>query len=205
MAPRPLRFLTLEGISGAGKSTLVPRLADRLEARGHTVARTRDPGGTGAGRAIRELLLHANGALCPETELALFFADRAQNLAEVIRPALERGEFVIGDRFTDSTLAYQCCGRGLPIRRALALDEAITGRFRPDLTVLLDLPVSIALARLNGRDRIEQEKERFHERVRHGFLRIAREEPERVVVVRADRPREEVFREVWGQVRRRLR
>lgn len=197
--------MTVEGISGAGKSSLVRLLADGLRRRGIPVTLTRDPGGTPAGEAIRDLLLNTRNPLCPEAELALFFADRAQNLAEVIRPALRRGEWVIADRFTDSTIAYQGYGRGLPIERIRALDEAITGRARPHLALVLDLPVATAFSRLAGRDRIEREAFRFHERVRQGFLRIAGEEPDRVAVIPAEGAPGEVLRTAWNRIEERIR
>ena len=154
---------------------------------------------------IRQLLLHSEGPLVPETELALFFAARAQNIAEVIRPALLRGEVVITDRFTDSTIAYQGGGRGLPLENILAMDRAVTGGVRPHLTLVLDLPVATGFSRLKGTDRIEQEAERFHRRVREAFLQIAREDPERVVVIPADAAPDEVFQAAWAAVSARLR
>ena len=202
--PASALFLTVEGVEGGGKSTLVRRLAERLRERGRQVTLTHDPGGTPAGKVIRQLLLHTDGPLAPETELALFFADRAQNIAEVIRPALRRGAVVISDRFTDSTIAYQGGGRGLPVERIQCVDYAVTGGFRPHLTLLLDLPVATGLARLHGTDRIEQETERFHDRVREGFLCIAREEPERVVVIPAGGTPDEVFDAAWAAVAARL-
>lgn len=199
------RFLSIEGISGAGKTTLVRRLAAALEERGASVVRTRDPGGTHVGRAIRALLLDQPRPLCPEAEVALFFADRAQNLDEVIRPALEAGRTVIADRFTDSTLAYQGAGRGISRELILAVDQAITGGMRPDLTLVLDVPAEVGLARLRRRDRIEREEVHFHERVRHEFLEIASERFGRVIVVDATGSPDEVFEStrdlVWGWFR----
>lgn len=210
-------FVSLEGVDGAGKSTQARRLAEELRRSGRRVALTRDPGGTRAGRAIRDLLLDRDEPLAAETEIALFFADRAQNLAEVIRPALARGEAVVGDRFTDSTLAYQAYGRGLARERILAVDRGITGGFRPHLTLVLDLPAEAGLARLERRvrgerpdspgrtpDRIEREAAGFHERVRRGFLALAEEQPERIVVVPADRAEDEVFAAVRGAVEERF-
>ena len=165
---------------------------------------TREPGGTPAGKVIRTLLLHTKGPLAPETEVALFFAARAQNLIEVIHPALLRGEVVISDRFTDSTIAYQGGGRGLPLTRIRAADQAVTGGFRPHLTLLLDLPVATGLARLRGSDRIEQEDEQFHNRVREGFIQIAHEEPGRIVVIPAEGTPNEVFKAAWATVSARL-
>jgi len=202
--PASALFLSVEGVEGGGKSTLAQRLAARLRREGRRVTPTHEPGGTAAGKVIRHLLLHTEGPLAPETELALFFAARAQNIAEVIRPALLRGEVVITDRFTDSTIAYQGGGRGLPLERILAMDQAATGGLRPHLTLVLDLPVATGFSRLKGTDRIEQEADRFHHRVRQGFLRIAREEPERVVVIPADGTPDEVFRAAWAAVSARL-
>lgn len=209
-------FVSLEGVDGAGKSTQARRLAEELRRDGRRAVLTRDPGGTAAGRAIRALLLDRDEPLSPETEIALFFADRAQNLAEVIRPALARGEVVIGDRFTDSTLAYQAYGRGLAPERILAVDRGITGGFRPHLTLVLDLPAGTGLARLERRarrerpdspgrpDRIEREAAGFHDRVRQGFLALAEEQPERIVVVPADRPEDAVFAAVRSAVEGRF-
>ena len=202
--PASALFLSVEGVEGGGKSTLAQRLAARLRREGRRVTLTHEPGGTAAGKVIRHLLLHTEGPLAAETELALFFAARAQNIAEVIRPALARGEVVITDRFTDSTIAYQGGGRGLPLERILAMDQAATGGLRPHLTLVLDLPVATGFSRLRGTDRIEQEADRFHDRVRQGFLRIAREEPERVVVIPADGTPDEVFRAAWAALWARL-
>lgn len=203
-------FVSLEGGDGAGKSTQARRLAEELRRGGRRVALTRDPGGTAAGRAIRDLLLERDEPLAPETEIALFFADRAQNLAEVVRPALARGEVVVADRFTDSTLAYQAYGRGLAPERILAVDRGITGGFRPHLTLVLDLPAEAGLARLERRargerpDRIEREAAGFHERVRQGFLALAEKHPERIVVIPAAPPEDEVFAAVRSAVEGRF-
>lgn len=198
-------FITLEGVSGAGKTTQARRLAEDLRRRGRRVVVTRDPGGTRAGEAIRRLLLEQDEPLCPEAEIALFFADRAQNLAEVVRPALARGDIVVGDRFTDSTLAYQGHARGLGTERILAVDRGVTGGFRPHLTLVLDLPAEVGLRRLERPDRIEREAEQFHERVRAGFLAIAEEEPSRVTVIDAAAPPDAVFAEIRRAVEARLR
>ena len=198
------RFLSIEGGSGAGKTTLSRRLAAALEARGASVVRTRDPGGTRTGRAIRALLLDQPRPLCAEAEVALFFADRAENLHRVIEPALREGRTVIADRFTDSTLAYQGGGRGISRDLILAVDRAITGARRPDLTLVLDLPAEVGHARLERQDRIEREDVGFHERVRREFLRIAGEEPGRMIVLDAAEPPGRVFRAAWRVLRERL-
>ncbi len=199
------RFLSIEGGSGAGKTTLARRLASALEARGSSVVRTRDPGGTHVGQTIRELLLDQPRPLCAEAEVALFFADRAQTLHEVIEPALQAGRTVIADRFTDSTLAYQGGGRGISRDLILAVDRAIAGGRRPDLTLVLDLPAEVGLARLGRHDRIEREAVEFHERVREEFFRIASEDPGRVIVVDATDPPDVVFQTardlVWAWFR----
>lgn len=197
-------FITLEGVSGAGKTTQARRLAEDLRRRGRRVVVTRDPGGTRAGEAIRRLLLEQDEPLCPEAEIALFFADRAQNLAEVVRPALARGDIVVGDRFTDSTLAYQGHARGLGTERILAVDRGVTGGFRPHLTLVLDLPAEVGLRRLERPDRIEREAEQFHERVRAGFLAVAAEHPVRVTVIDAAAPPDAVFAEIRRVVEARL-
>ena len=188
-------FLTFEGLDGSGKSTQLRRLASVLAARGEQVTYTRQPGGTKLGDRIRALLLDsADEAIAPKTELALMFADRAQAIAEVIAPALERGEIVLCDRFTDSTEAYQGYGRELGAEVVLELHRAICGDLQPDLTLLLlpGLDASLARARRRnartaqaGQDegRFEREGEQFYQRVFEGYRAIAAREPERVVVL----------------------
>jgi dTMP kinase len=157
---------------------------------------TREPGGTEAGERIREILLHARElAMQPETEMLLMFAARAEHLARVIRPALERGQVVLCDRFTDATYAYQGGGRGIPDARIAAIESWVQGELRPDLTLLLDLPVEVGLKRANSRsdpDRFERENLEFFERVRAVYLARAAREPQRVRVVDAAQPRESV-------------
>jgi dTMP kinase len=189
-------FITLEGIEGAGKSTLLPFVAEQVEAGGRRARITREPGGTVAGEAIREILLHRDGMhIADETELLLVFAARAQHLAEVIRPALARGEVVICDRFTDSTYAYQGGGRGIATDRIRALEDRVQGGLRPDLTLLFDVPVGTGLerARRNGApDRFEGENAAFFERVRSRYLELARDEPGRVRIIDTARTEAEV-------------
>ena len=183
------RLVTLEGGEGAGKTSAIAAIRDRLQAAGHEVVLTREPGGTPLAERIRELLLNPQDeALAPETELLLMFASRAQHVREVVRPALRRGAFVVSDRFTDSSYAYQGAGRGLDPEWIAALERRAVG-VKPGLTLLLDLDVREGRARTAGRDlwpdRIESEQDDFFERVRLGFRRRAQAEPERFRVIDA--------------------
>ncbi len=190
------RFITLEGGEGVGKSTNLAFIEQWLEAQGLQVVTTREPGGTALGEAIRGLLLdHRQQAMCDDTELLLMFAARAQHLAEVIRPALAQGRWVLCDRFTDATYAYQGGGRGIDVARIADLEQWVQGELRPDLTLLLDLPVDTGLARAGQRsepDRFEREQVDFFDRVRQRYLAIAAAEPARVAVIDAARPLEAV-------------
>jgi len=180
-------FITIEGVEGCGKTTQVARLKDRLESLGHAVVVTREPGGTPIAEAIRGLLLDpANAAMSPTAELLLYEAARAQHVDERIRPALKSGCVVVCDRFADSTTAYQGAGRALPTETVRALHEIATRGTWPDMTIVIDVPVEEGLsraARSNPKDRMEREPVAFHEQVRAGFLRLAEQEPERVMVV----------------------
>ena len=179
-----MALITFEGIEGSGKSTQAQRLARELGAE-----LTFEPGATVLGGKIRELLL-GGGVVTPDAELLLFFADRAQHVSQVIAPALRQKRIVISDRFLDSTLAYQGYGRGLALDRIRALAELAIGGLRPDLTFLLDVPVSVGLARAGRRgpiDRIESETLAFHERVAEGFRALAAQEPQRFVRVDGER------------------
>ena len=190
------RFVTFEGPEGAGKTTQIARLETVLRARGHTVLRTREPGGDPVGERVRELLLHVGGAtLSAEAELLLFEAARAQNVSGLVRPALDAGHVVLCDRFTDSTLAYQGYGRGLSLDFIREANAFATGGLTPDRTILLDLPPADGLARQTRaeQNRLDRESLAFHERVRAGFLEVAAREPKRVVVVDAARPADAVF------------
>ena len=186
------RLVTLEGGEGAGKTSAIAAIRDRLQAAGHEVVLTREPGGTPLAERIRELLLNPQDeALAPETELLLMFASRAQHVREVVRPALRRGAFVVSDRFTDSSYAYQCAGRGLDPEWIAALERRAVG-VKPGLTLLLDLDVREGRARTAGRDlwpdRIESEQDDFFERVRAGFRARAAAEPQRFSVIDAAQP-----------------
>lgn len=186
------RLITLEGGEGAGKTSAIAAIRDRLQAAGHDVVLTREPGGTPLAERIRELLLGAQDEpLAAETELLLMFASRAQHVREVVRPALRRGSFVISDRFTDSSYAYQGAGRGLDPEWIAALERRAVG-LKPGLTLLLDLDVREGRARTAGRDlwpdRIESEQDDFFERVRAGFRARATAEPQRFRVIDASQP-----------------
>lgn len=188
------RFITLEGIEGVGKSTQARALADHIEAAGHHVIRTREPGGTDVGDRIRSVLLDPDGsAPAEDTELLLMFAARAEHLARVIRPALVAGQWVVCDRFTDASYAYQGGGRNIDPARIRVLEEWVQQGLTPDRTLLLDLPVDEGLARARGGgdgDRFERERLAFFERVRETYLARAEAEPDRFRVVAAvdDRP-----------------
>jgi len=185
-------FITLEGPEGAGKSTNREYLAERLRAAGIEVLLTREPGGTPLAERIRDVLLTPlEEVMNADTELLLVFAARAQHLATVIRPALERGAVVLCDRFTDSTYAYQGAGRGLSLARIAALEDFVQGELRPDLTLVFDLPVDVGLARASARgrlDRFEQEGQAFFETVREAFLARAAAAPQRYVLGDAAQP-----------------
>jgi dTMP kinase len=190
------RFITLEGGEGAGKSTSLAFIRDYFAARGLPLVVTREPGGTPLAEQVRELLLQKRDeAVAPDAELLLMFAARAQHIAGLIRPALARGAYVLCDRFTDATYAYQGGGRGLSVARIAELEALVQGDLRPGLTLLLDLPVEQGLARAGERsekDRFESEQEAFFERVRACYRARAAAEPGRFRVIDASRPIPEV-------------
>ncbi|MFM8240821.1 MAG: dTMP kinase [Actinomycetota bacterium] len=189
----PGLFLVFEGGEGAGKSTQSAALADYLVARDHRVVRTREPGGTPAAEAIRSILLDpANTGLDDRAEALLFAAARGDHAARVIRPALERGDIVISDRFMDSSIAYQGVGRDLGLERVAEISLWATAGLRADLTILLDVDPQIGLARVVGPDRLESEPLEWHRRVRQGFLDIAAADPGRYLVLDASRPAEDL-------------
>ena len=208
-------FITFEGIEGCGKTTQAARSAEFLRQSGMEVILTREPGGTRIGDAIREILLSPkNGEMDPVTELLLYFASRAQHVAEVILPALEAGKVVLCDRFSDATTAYQGYGRGLPLDTIERINTEATGGLAPDLTLLFDLEPEVGLDRVGKRaaasgggsgDRLEQEELDFHRRVRSGYLEIARREPDRVILVDASPPEAEVAEDVIRVLQEMLR
>lgn len=184
------RFITLEGIEGVGKSTHLKFIANWLRAQGIKPLVTREPGGTKLADEIRRLLLTPrNQPVTPMAELLLMFAARASHVEQVVRPALISGRWVLCDRFTDASYAYQGGGRRLPQRQIAALEHMVTRGLKPDLTLLLDAPVRVGMMRVRqrgARDRFELERQAFFERVRRVYLRRARNEPRRVCIIRAD-------------------
>jgi dTMP kinase len=192
------RFITLEGIDGAGKSSHVEWLAARLRAAGHNLVVTREPGGTPLGEKLRELILHERMDL--RTETLLVFAARQEHLAQVIVPGLEAGKWVLSDRFTDATFAYQGVGRGLGSERVAVLEQWVQQGLQPDLTVYFDVPAAVGQARRRaagtGLDKFEREEESFHMRVREGYLARAVADPARFRVLDGTKPLDEVRKEL---------
>lgn len=200
-------FVTLEGIEGCGKTTQAALLADALKQGGLAVTLTREPGGTPLAERVRRLVLDAGAdGLAPEGELFLYLAARCDHVARHIAPALARGRWVVCDRFTDATLAYQGYGRGLDVERVRRL-VAWAGTPRPDVTLLFDVPVEVGLARAGrrgGGNRLDREDRAFHQRVRDGYLALASAEPDRIAVLDGTRPVEAVREAVLKTVRERL-
>jgi dTMP kinase len=208
-------FIVIEGPEGSGKSTQVTLLRRRLEQGGRTVVTVREPGGTAIGDEIREMLLaRRNHALTPGTELLLYMASRTQLVHEVIRPALERGELVLADRFLTSTVVYQGIAGALGADEVRRLYRLVCGDLHPDLTLILDLPAEEGLSRIRGKrdvhivglfdDRIESRPIEFHNRVREGYLAVAGADPARYAVIDASRGEEDVSEAVWREVTRRV-
>jgi dTMP kinase len=193
-------LLTVEGVEGAGKTTQAARLVAALGASGREAVLTRAPGGTALGRDIRRMLLAVDAeAPAPEAELLLYLADRAQHVARVVRPAIERGAIVVADRFSDSTIAYQAHGRGLPLPTVRAIDDFARAGVAPLVTFVLDIEPAAGLARARATgpaDRLESEEIAFHRRVREGFHAIAASAPERVVVLDATLPVDDLADEI---------
>ncbi|WP_050477019.1 dTMP kinase [Herbaspirillum rhizosphaerae] len=191
------KFITFEGIDGAGKSTHIAFVADLLRTRGLTVVATREPGGTELGESLRSMVLHQKMHL--ETEALLMFAGRREHLAQVIEPALARGDWVISDRFTDATFAYQGGGRHLSLDKLDALEQWVHPHLQPDLTLLFDVPLEVARARLDAErtlDKFEQEKADFFAATRAEYLRRAKQFPQRFRVIDSTRPIADIQQEI---------
>jgi dTMP kinase len=187
------KFITLEGMDGAGKSTHIPTIIKLLEARGVEVVSTREPGGTELGEKLRALLLHEE--MHPETETLLMFAARREHLEKVILPALKRGAYVLSDRFTDATYAYQHGAKGVSLEKIRQLESWVQGELQPDLTILFDVPVAVSMQRLStarSPDKFESENAAFFEKLRRVYLDRARENPSRFRLINADQPLDKV-------------
>jgi dTMP kinase len=201
-------FITFEGMDGCGKTTQMRRLAKRLRKNGRTVLETAEPGGTEIGSQIRKILLDsANHALSPTAELLLYFASRAQNVDQSILPALSEGAVVLSDRFTDSSLVYQGCGRGLGADTVLALDQIACRGLKPDLTLLIDIDLATSLARAEARnlrgnrtDRMEEQEAAFYEKVRDAYLALAAKERDRFHIIDGWDKQDSVAAQIWRVV-----
>jgi len=191
------KFITLEGMDGAGKSTHISTIIEMLKTQGHEVVSTREPGGTELGERLRELLLHE--AMHPETETLLMFAARREHIAQVIQPALARGAYVLSDRFTDATYAYQCGAKGVAPAKIAQLEQWVHQGLQPDMTLLFDVPVEVSVARLAGArspDKFERESADFFRKIRDAYLQRANQNPHRFRVIDASKSLDIVAKEV---------
>ncbi len=189
------KFITLEGMDGAGKSTHIPFILNCLESMGKKVVSTREPGGTELGEVLRNLLLHEK--MHPETETLLMFAARREHISQVIEPALSKGVYVLSDRFTDATFAYQSGGRGVSAHKIVELERWVQGNLEPDLTILFDVPVEVSLRRLqNARspDKFEKENEEFFSKIRNAYIERAKSNPRRFRIVNGDQSIEDIHK-----------
>lgn len=205
------KLISFEGSEGSGKSTQITRLADRLQKAGREVVATREPGGTEIGEQIRNIIVHNSKGdeMCPETELLLFTAARAQVVREVIAPALKRGAVVLSDRFLDSTTVYQGIARNLALGPVGEINRFAVGNVMPDLTIVIDVPTEVSLRRVRQRasdlpDRMERENIHFYNKVREGYLLLAKEWPERVVVFDGTMAPAALEKKIWAVVQKRL-
>ncbi len=198
-------FITFEGADGCGKTTQMQLLAEYLENHGHDVVLTREPGGKGLGEKVREILLNYDGEVSDRCESFLFLADRAQNIDIIVNPAVNAGKFVLCDRHTDSTVAYQGYGRGLDLERINQLNDIATNGRKPDLTFLFDIDTETSMQRVGKeKDRMESAGLEFHNRVRNGYLKLAKQEPERIKVIDATKSIEEIHQEVLSQLAKKF-
>jgi len=191
------KFITLEGMDGAGKSTHIPSIIEMLKARGHEVVSTREPGGTPLGERLRKLLLHES--MHAETETLLMFAARREHIADVITPALKRGAYVLSDRFTDATFAYQSGAKGVSASKVEILEQWVQEDLQPDITLLFDVPVEVSIARLAGArspDKFERESADFFTKIRNAYLERASQNPQRFRIIDASKSLEEVAKAV---------
>jgi dTMP kinase len=197
-------FITFEGVDGSGKSTQMAMLVQWLEKQGHSVCVTREPGGTEFGVQLRDIILHSRGFISPRAEALIYAADRAHHIATVVRPALERGDIVVQDRYLDSSVAYQGAGRVLDPSEVEGLSLWATENLLPDLTIVLDVPAELAKQRQSQSerkfDRLEAEALDFHERVRSAYLERAAAHPTRIVVVEGTQPIEQIHQEITQRV-----
>jgi dTMP kinase len=207
----PGKLISFEGSEGSGKSTQIARLAEHLQKIGREVVATREPGGTEIGEQIRNIIVHNSRGdeMCPETELLLFTAARAQVVREVIAPALTRGAIVLSDRFLDSSTVYQGIARNLAPGPVNEINRFAVGNVMPDLTVVIDVPTEIGLQRIRQRasdlpDRMERENITFYNKVREGYLLLAQQWPERVVVIDGTATPDVVDKKIWAEVQKRL-
>lgn len=190
-------FITFEGIDGCGKTTQLNLLAEYLKQKGLEVVITREPGATGLGKKLREILLNYDGEVSPNCESFLFLADRAQHIDTLVKPSIEAGKIVLCDRHTDSTVAYQGYGRGLDLERIKMLNNLASSGIKPDLTFVFDIDVKTAQSRVGKtKDRMESAGIDFHNKVRNGYLEIAKQEPERVKVINSNDNIENIFEQV---------
>ena len=205
------KLISFEGSEGSGKSTQITRLAEHCQKIGREVIATREPGGTEIGEQIRNIIVHNSKGdeMCPETELLLFTAARAQLVREVIAPALTRGAIVLSDRFLDSSTVYQGIARNLAPGPVNEINRFAVGNVMPDLTIVIDVPTEVSLARIRQRasdlpDRMERQNITFYQKVREGYLLLAKEWPQRVVVIDGTQTPEAIDKKIWAEVQKRL-